>query len=71
VNASLLDVLHDSGDEDVLSVAKCVDVNFDGVGQITIDQHRALARHDDSFLHVALKRRRIVHDLHRPSAEHV
>ena len=32
-------------DEDVLAVGDGVDVDFDGVAEIGVDQHRALARH--------------------------
>jgi len=46
VNASLLDVLHDAGDERVLAVAQAIDVDLDGVGEIAVEQQRTLCRHD-------------------------
>ena len=44
MDAGLLDVLHDAGDEGVLAVGEAVDVDLDGVGQIAVDQQRALVR---------------------------
>ena len=42
MDAGFLDVLHDAGDEDVLAVGEAVDIDFDGVGQIAVEQQRAL-----------------------------
>ena len=41
MDAGLLDVLHDAGDEDVLAVGQAIDVDLDGVGEIAVDQQRA------------------------------
>ena len=80
MDAGLLDVLHDAGDEGVLAVAEAIDVDFGGVGQIAVDQQRALFR-DDEFgrpveiggkpRHVAVELRAVAHDLHGAAAEHV
>ena len=40
MDAGLLDVLHDAGDIGILAVAKTVDVDFDGVGEIAVNQQR-------------------------------
>ena len=42
MDAGLLDVLHDAGDERVLAVGEAVDVDLDRVGQIAVDQQRVL-----------------------------
>ena len=80
MDARLLDVLHDAGDEGVGAVGEAVDVDLDGVGQIAVDQQRALVGDDE--LGRAVERRRklrdvavdlgaVVHDLHGAAAEHV
>ena len=43
MHAGLLDMLHHPADEDVRAVGDGVDVDFDGVAEISVDQHRALA----------------------------
>ena len=45
MNAGLLDMLHDAGDEHVLAVAQRIDVDLDGVGEIAVEQQRILAEH--------------------------
>ena len=42
MDAGLLNVLHDAGDEDVFRVAERVDVDFDGVFEEVVDEDRAL-----------------------------
>ena len=43
MDAGFLDMLHDAGDKDIFAVAKCIDVDFDGVGQVAVEQQRVLA----------------------------
>ena len=45
MDAGLLDVLHDAGDEDVLAVGERIDVDLDRVGQVAVDEERVLAEH--------------------------
>ena len=45
MDAGLLDVLHDAGDEGVLAVGKAIDVDLGRVGEIAIEQQRVLAEH--------------------------
>ena len=40
VDAGLFDVLHDAGDDHLLAVADGIDIDFDGVFQKAVDQHR-------------------------------
>ena len=45
MDAGFLDVLHDAGDEHVaVGIADRIDVDFDGVVQEAVDQHRIVAR---------------------------
>ena len=53
VDAGLLDVLHDAGDDHVLRIAERIDVHLDGVLEEVIDQHRPLLRIFDRLAHVA------------------
>ena len=80
MHAGFLDVLHDAGDEDVLAVGKAIDIDFGGVGQIAVDQHRAACRHDEfgrpveiggQARHVAVELRGVVDDLHGAAAQHI
>ncbi len=43
MDAGLLDMLHDAGDEGVLAVAEAVDVDLDGVREIGVEEQRVLA----------------------------
>ncbi len=47
MDAGLLDVLHDAGDERVVAVGEAVDVDLDGVGQVAVDEQRALVGDDE------------------------
>ena len=80
MNAGLLDVLHDAGDEGVGAVGDAVDVDLDGIGQIAVDQQRALVGDDElgraverggELGDVAVDLGAVVDDLHGASAEHV
>jgi hypothetical protein len=63
-----------------LAVGDAVDVDFDGVGEVAVDEQRPLVR-DRQFRgpvelggeagHVAIELRAFVHDLHGAAAEHV
>ena len=80
MNAGFLDVLHDAGDIGVLAVGKAIDVDFDGVGEIAVDQERAAV--GDGKLgrtieiggqphQIAIDLGAVVHDLHAAAAEHI
>ena len=80
MNAGFLDVLHDAGDERVLAVAQAIDVHLGGVGQVTVDQQRALLRHHQfgraveiagQSRHIAVELGAVAHDLHGAAAQHV
>ena len=71
MHARLLDMLHHAADEHVLAVGDGVDIDLDGVAQIRVEQHRALARDHHGLGDVAGELRLVMHDLHGPAAEHV
>ena len=81
MHAGLLDVLHHTADQDLAGVVTDgVDVDLGGVGEETVDQHRALGREAaflaeaaeaGEFLHRPREVVAIVDDLHRPAPEHV
>src|SRR5260370_7125048 len=47
MDAGLLDVLHDADDGRVLAGGVAVDIHLAGVGEIAIDQQRALVRYHE------------------------
>src|SRR5256885_13140112 len=49
------DVLHDSADDDIFPIRKCVDINLDCVFEEVVDQHRAVLI--DHFLEDAIDRK--------------
>ena len=71
VDAGLLDMLRDAGHEHVGAVAQGVDIDLGRVAEITVDQHRALARHHHGLRHIALERLVVADDLHGAAAEHI
>ncbi len=72
VHARLLDMLHHAADEDVAgAVGDGVDIDLDGVAQVRVEQHGALARDHHGFGDVAGELRLVMDDLHGPAAEHV
>jgi hypothetical protein len=46
VHAGFLDVLHDAGDQHVLAVGERVHVDFGGVFEEAVDQHRPVLREE-------------------------
>ena len=52
VDSSLFNMLHDARDDDILAVRQGIDVDFDGIFQKVIDQHRPLLRVFDCLPHV-------------------
>ena len=71
MNPRVLDVLHDAADDAALPVGNGVHVRFEGILQEAIDQHRVLGRHPGGALEELPQGIRVVHDLHRPPAQHV
>ena len=68
VDAGFLDVLHDAGDDDILAIGECVDIDFDGVFQEVVNQHGTILRVLDRLFHVANDRFFVVGDDHRAPA---
>ena len=58
MDAGLLDVLHDAGDDHVFRIAERIDVDLDGILEEVVDEHRALLRVLDGLAHVLRPRPR-------------
>ncbi len=72
MNTGLLDMLHDAADDDgARRIGHGIDIEFKGVLEEAIDQHRPVVRHVDRARHVAVERACIKHDRHAASAQHV
>ena len=71
MHAGLLDVFHDAADEDGFTIGQAVHVDFGGVVQEAVQQHRRIVADLDRFAHVALQVLLLVHDFHRAAAQHV
>ena len=80
MNSRFLDMLHDAGNHGVLSVGKAINIDLNGIGEITIDEQRALFR--DHKLgwpikiagqsgQVAIQLNGIENDLHGAPSEHI
>ena len=41
MNARFFDVLHDAGDQNIFAIAQRIDIDFSGILEESIDQHRA------------------------------
>src|ERR687897_90693 len=73
MDAGLLDVLHDAGDEHVFAVAERVDVDLDRVREVAVEEERVLAEHrvDLAGLVVRIARLDVGGDEARQGAEEV
>ena len=71
MDAGFFDVLHDASHEHIFAVAQRIDVHFRGVGEIAVDQHRAVAGNGDGLGDVAFELSLVADDFHGPAAEHV
>ena len=71
MHACLLNMLHDAADHYLSAVADGINVDFDGIVQKAIQQHRRIIRYLHSFAHIALKIRFDMDDFHCTSTQHV
>ena len=72
MHAGFLDVLHDAADQHVaFGVGDDVDVDFAGMIEEAVEQHRRGFGDAHGLADVARKIGVVVHDLHRAAAEHV
>ena len=72
MHSGLFDVLHDAGDhDDLLVIAKRIDIDFVCIFEKLVDQDGALARDLHRSAHVVVERRLIVDDDHGSPAEHI
>src|ERR1700689_2263097 len=71
MDPGFLDVFHDASDVDGVAITYAIDVDFDRVIQIAIDQHGIVARNPHRFTHVTVQAGGVVDDLHRSAAQNV
>ena len=78
MDAGLFDMLQNAADDDLLTVGERVNVDLVGVFEELVDQDRDLLAagghlgvHVDGIGHVMAKTLLIIHDRHRPPAQHV
>ena len=71
MNASLLDVLHDPGEEELLTVVDGIDIDLDSVVEESVDEHRVLRVYLGGTGEIVGEHRVVIHDLHSATAEDV
>ena len=71
MDASFLDMLQHTGDIDRIVIGDGIDIDFDRIAQIAIDQHRAVAGHNHCLADVGIELALRFDDFHRPAAEHI
>ena len=71
MNASLFNMFHDTGDMHIITVAQGIDVHFNRVTQIVIDQHGALAGYNHGGCDVTAQFRLVMDDFHRATAQDI
>ena len=55
MHAGLFDVLHDAADQDSLTVANAIDIDFGRQIEKPVQQHRAVVGHIDRGIHVSAR----------------
>ena len=71
MHPGLLDMLHHPGHEDLVAIAKRVDIHLGGAAQILIDQDGARAGDLHGGADVAIELLVVADDLHGPPAEYI
>ena len=71
MHARLFDMLHDARDEDIVAVTDRIDIDFDRIDKILIDQQRRITGDSHRLSDIAFQIRVRCHDLHAASAKHV
>ena len=71
MDAGFFDVFHDPGNVDLFAITDRVNVHFDGVAQVAVDQHGSVTGDLHGFRHVAAQAFGIVDDLHASATQNV
>src|SRR5215471_3620491 len=71
MDASLLNVLHDAGNNDLFVIAKRIDIDFISIFEELVDEYRALVGNLNCGTHVVVEHALVINDNHRPAAEHI
>ena len=70
MNAGALHMLHDAGDEHILAVTHGVHLDLAAL-EILVDEHAPAHARLECVGHVAHELGGVLHNLHRPAAEHI
>ena len=71
VNAGLFDMFHDAGDEHLFTIADRIDIDFDRVSQICVDEDRAGTRDLHGHPHIPFQGTTVVDDFHCSPAQDI
>ena len=71
MDAGLFNMFHDPPDEHLFPVADRINVKFDSILQIGIDQDRVMPAHPHCLFHVGLQFDGVMDDLHRPPSKDI
>ena len=71
MNARFFDMLHHARDKNIGRIRNHIDIDFDCVLQIMINQDRVATRNMHRFLHIAAQGIHIMRNFHRPTAQHI
>src|SRR5665811_1706452 len=71
MNTCLFNMFHDTPDKNLLTIADSINIEFNGILEIGIDQHRVVLTDPDCLLHIGLEFLLIVNDLHCPPSKDI
>ncbi len=71
MNARFFNMLHDAGHHASRAIRHRVDVNFNGVLQKFVDEHRMFRGSFDGHPHEVFEGSFVIHDLHRTTPEDI
>ena len=71
MDAGFFDVLHDAGDQNIITIAEGVNVDLSGVFKKAIDQHGPVLRENYRLLHITADHFFVVGDDHRAATQHI
>ena len=71
MNASLFNMLHDAGNDDLVTVRNSIDIHFYGMIQKVIQQYRRVIGNLNCFMHISIKIFVTMNDFHCAPAKHI
>ena len=64
-------MFHDATNIDISAIAQRININFDGIIEKAINQHRVGSRYNNRITHIAFKIGDLVNDFHRPPTKNI